>query len=281
MIIISEDINKTEEMEKYENETGKKAIWRGRITDSFKKWQKGEKIYEKDKERIMMLVSEETKMKWQGFVKKSEYSTISKLIRDAVNFFIDLREKRASVKTISKLSHDLKEPLTIIKGYSHLLFENYKDKLDWEVMLKIKTIYDQSLNLENKIIGSLEKSNLKDTPYDVLIIEDDHFTINLLVDFFEIKGYSCKYVMSGTEGLEELQIFNPKLILLDILLPDIDGYEICKTIKSNEKLKNIPTFFASAVPRSEILEKLKETRADGYFLKPFNFAEFEVLLDYL
>ena len=116
-------MKKTEEMDKYENETGKKAIWRGRITDSFKKWQKGEKIYEKDKERIMMLVSEDTKLKWQEFVKKSEYSTISKLIRDAVNFFIDLKERRTSVKTVSQLSHDLKEPLTIIKGYSHLIFE--------------------------------------------------------------------------------------------------------------------------------------------------------------
>ncbi len=52
MIIISDEIGKSEEMIKYELETGKKAIWRGQITESFKKWQKGEKIYEKDKERI-------------------------------------------------------------------------------------------------------------------------------------------------------------------------------------------------------------------------------------
>ncbi|MFX1395338.1 MAG: response regulator [Promethearchaeota archaeon] len=268
-------------MRKYENETGKKAIWRGRITDSFRKWQKGEKIYEKDKERIMLLVSEDIKSKWQDFVKKSEYSTISKLIRDAVNFFIDLKEKRTSVKTVSQLSHDLKEPLTIIKGYSHLLFENYKEKLDWDIILKIKSIYDQSLTLENKIISNLEDYKNKDIDYDVLIIEDDLFTINLLVDFFEMKGHSCKFVMTGMEALEELQKFIPKLILIDVLLPDIDGYKVCKEIKSNENLKNVPTYYATAVPRSEVLERLEETGADGYFLKPFDFTKFEELFNYL
>jgi len=65
---ISENLKKTKEMEQYENETGKFAIWRGRITEGFRKWQKGEKIYEKNKERIMILVSEEIKSNWQNFM---------------------------------------------------------------------------------------------------------------------------------------------------------------------------------------------------------------------
>ena len=76
-------------MEKYEKETGKFAIWRDRITEGFKKWQKGEKIYEKNKERIMILVSEEIKSKWQQFIKNNDYSTISKLVRDALKIFIE------------------------------------------------------------------------------------------------------------------------------------------------------------------------------------------------
>ncbi len=104
-------------MEKYEEETRRFAIWRGRITEGFRKWQKGEKIYEKDKERIMLLVSEETKSRWQQF-KKDKYPTISKLIREAVNFFIDFKEDQASPKTISQISRDLKDSLTVIKGYS-------------------------------------------------------------------------------------------------------------------------------------------------------------------
>ncbi len=78
-------MKKTEEMEKYEEATGRFAIWHGRITEGFRRWQKGEKIYNRNKERIMLLVSEETKRRWQEF-KKNEYPTISKLIREAVNF---------------------------------------------------------------------------------------------------------------------------------------------------------------------------------------------------
>ena len=267
-------------MEKYEEETRRFAIWRGRITEGFRKWQKGEKIYEKDKERIMLLVSEETKSRWQQF-KKDKYPTISKLIREAVNFFIDFKEDQASPKTISQISRDLKDSLTVIKGYSQMLFENYKDKLNWDVLSKIKKIYDQSQILENKILNDLEESKVNDSNYDILIIEDDYSAINLLTDFFNIKGHSSKYVMTGKEALEDIKIHAPKLILLDILLPDISGYQVCHKIKSIEKLKNIPIFYITAIPRSEVVDKLEETGANGYFLKPFDFTSFEILLDYL
>ncbi|MHA2132192.1 MAG: hypothetical protein ACW99L_19645, partial [Promethearchaeota archaeon] len=64
---ISNNIKKTEEIKTYEEETGKKAIWKNSVTEGFKKRVKGEKIYEADKERITFLVSEGTKNKWQEF----------------------------------------------------------------------------------------------------------------------------------------------------------------------------------------------------------------------
>ena len=171
-------------MEEYENETGKKAIWRERVTEGFKKWQKGEKIYEKNKERIMVLVSEENKKKWQDFTKNYEITTISKLVRQAVNFYIEFKEKSRSNKNLSEISHELKESLTIIKGYSQILFDNYKDKLDWDITLQLKTILDQSLILENKIVTNLESPSIEDSTYQILLVEDDRLTVNLLTDFF-------------------------------------------------------------------------------------------------
>ena len=278
---ITDNSKKTKEMEDYENETGKFAIWRGRVTEGFKKWQKGEKIYEKDKERIMILVSDEIKGKWQNFAKNFEYTTVSKLIREAVNTFIKLKENSSSRKPLPQISHELKESLTIIKGYSHLLFEEYKEQLDWDIISKIKTIYDQSLILEDKIIGNLEQPKLEENIHDILIIEDDLLTINLLVDYFNRKNYTCKYVLTGEEALGEIKSNIPKLILLDILLPDIDGFEICRKIKSNENLTKVPVFYITAVPRSEVVGKMSETGADGYFLKPFDFSKFKILFDYL
>ena len=103
----------------------------------------------------------------------------------------------------------------------------------------------------------------------------------VLTDFFELKGYTCKGVLSGTKGLEELNRSTPKLIILDVILNDISGYEICNKIKSNENLKEIPVFYITAIPEAEVVEKLKETGANGFFLKPFNFSQFEILFDYL
>ena len=123
------------------------------------------------------------------------------------------------------------------------------------------------------------KSN--NTNYDILIIEDDDATIIVLKAFFKIKGYSCLSASNGTKGLNLLNTFFPKIILLDILLPDIKGYGICKQIKSNEKLRDIPVFYISALPEYDTKEIFEETQANGYFLKPFNFSEFEILFTYL
>jgi CheY-like chemotaxis protein len=234
-----------------------------------------------EKERITILVSDDTKTRWQDFIKKKNYSTLSKLIRESVEFYIDFSSKPNPITTISKLSHDLKEPLTAIKGFSHLLIENYRDKLDWETLTKIKQVYDQSLILEDIIKCVSDNYQYEESQYDVLIVDDDASTNNVLLDFFQLKGYSCKDFITGTMILKELELNKPKIILLDILLPDINGFEICKKIKSDDKYNDILIFYISAVPENEIKQKMEETMADGYFLKPFNFPEFEKIFGYL
>ncbi len=234
-----------------------------------------------EKERITILVSEETKNRWQDFSKNKKYSTLSKLIRKSVEFFIDFSSKPNPIATLSNLSHDLKEPLTVIKGFSHLLIENYRDKLDWGTLSKIKDVYDQSLILEGIITNALDNYQHVKLEYDILLVDDDISTNKVLIDYFQLKGYSCKDVISGSETFKELSIYKPKIILLDILLPDINGYEICKKIKSEELYKGIPIFYITAIPENEVKLKMKETMADGYFLKPFNLPEFENLFTYL
>ncbi|MFX1405475.1 MAG: response regulator [Promethearchaeota archaeon] len=277
-------------MEQYEEETGKNAIWRDQITEAFKKWLKGEKIYDRDKERISLYVEEQTKSDWQEFIdiNKDKYNTISKLIREAVDYFID---QKSSIigdnlnildnKVLTNLSHALKEPLTSIKGFSQLLLENYKKTLDENILSTIQNIFDQSILLENKIINILEDIKIEASQYDILLIEDDLATIRLLTSYFESKNYSCNGVISGSKGLEELRNNSPKVILLDIILPDYNGYEICKMIKSNNRTKNIPVFLLTAIPGSEVKKKIQETLADGYILKPFDFSDFEIIFKYL
>ena len=235
----------------------------------------------KEKERITILVSEETKSRWQDFSNVKNFSTMSRLIRNAVEFFIDYSLNPNPITMISNLSHDLKVPLTVIKGFSHLLIENYKDKLDWDTLSKVKSMFDQSLILEEIIKSTLDNYQNEKLQYDILLVDDDSITNDVLIDFFRLKGYSCKDLIFGSETFKELEINKPKLILLDILLPDINGYEICKKIKSDENYSDIIVFFITAVPETEVKSRIKETMADGYLLKPFNFSEFEKLFDYL
>jgi len=127
------------------------------------------------------------------------------------------------------------------------------------------------------------KDNIKPegSHYDILLIERDLATIRFLRGYFESEGVTCKGVITGTKGLEELVINRPKVVLLDIILPDISGYDICKNIKSIQKLKNIPVFFLTAISGSEVDKHLAETEADGYILEPFNFSDFDGILEQL
>ncbi|MFX0072771.1 MAG: response regulator [Candidatus Hermodarchaeota archaeon] len=277
------DAEKTPEMEQYEAETGRYAVWRGVITEGFRKWQQGEKIYNRDKERISLYVTEKTKDKWLTFVDnhRTKYTTISKLIRESVNQFIENSNSKLSSTTISNISHALKEPLTTIKGYSQLLIENHKESLSDSVLGTIRNIFDQSVQLENKIINFLDNIKGQTSEYDILLIEDDVATIRLITSFFENKGYMCHGVVSGKKGLDELKNHKPQLLLLDIILPDINGYDICKSIKSTPEYKDIPVYFLTAISGSEVESQLKETGADGFILKPFNFTDFDMLFEFL
>ena len=261
-------------MKKYEEETGKKAIWRDTVTEGFKKWQKGEKIYEIDKERITFLVSEGTKSKWQEFMKKKNLSTFSKLIRKSIDYYMESSGNQPPKETISELSHKLKEPLTTIKGYTHLLIENYRDKLDWDVLSKIKDVLDQSLILERIISETLSPEEKE--PIDILIVDDDKSTNKVLSDIFTMKGFLIRTASSGDETLRMLERISPKIILLDIILPETNGYDVCRQIKEQERFNDILIYYITAVPRSEVEELMVGTGADGYFLKPFNYSEFEI-----
>ena len=277
-------------MKQYEEDTTKYAIWRGAVTTGFINWLRGEKIYDREKERISLYVSDKTKEDWSDFIKthKDKYNTISKLIRESVNYFI---KKKSSLvnddlnkldnKTLTNISHALKEPLTSIKGFSQLLIENYKEEMEENVFNTIKNIFNQSLLLEKKIISILDNIETETTQYDILLIEDDLATIRLLTSYFESKGYTCKGVVSGTKGLDEIKNNPPKLVLLDIILPDYSGYDICRQIKSNKDLRNLAVYLLTAIPGSEVEKNLEESNADGYILKPFDFSDFEVIFQYL
>jgi len=292
--IISNQIKKTEEMKRYEEETGKNAVWRNIITESFKKWQRGEKNYNVSKDRISLYVPEGLKNEWVKFAEENNYSTLSKLIRNALRFFIKQGSKgkrNIDIDFLSGLSHDLKDPLTSLKAYLQLIIEQYGASFEENLLNILTNAFNQCSNLEKIIIENLdlvedekelkeERIKKKITP-DILLIEDDLEIGKVLNSFFSSRGYSLTMVTEGRKGLEEIFNNPPKIILLDIILPDISGYDVIKSIKSSKKYKNIPVFFLTAIPRVEALKKTKELSATGLILKPFNLKDFDVIFEYL
>jgi len=236
------------------------------------------------KKFVGILVKEETKEKWESFADNFNYTTVSKLIREAVNFYIDSQSIISYIKDLSSLTHNLKEPLTSIKGFSQIILEKYSDKLDLDVLFRIKEIIKQTEFLENIINQITSKLGKEIKEYDILIIEDDIPTTMVLSDLFELRGITSKIATNAMKGLDLLKQSKPKVILLDIVLPDIDGYEICKKIKFHEEFENfkgIPIYFITAVEESKVKEHMEETGADGFFLKPFVLSEFKILFNLL
>ena len=103
----------------------------------------------------------------------------------------------------------------------------------------------------------------------ILIIEDNPNTLLILVDLLETHNYQTRVAQNNVQVFEVIQHYTPDLILLDIMLPDSNGYDICTRLKQMESFKTVPIIFLSAL--SETFNKLKGFQVGGvdYIIKPF------------
>ncbi len=242
--------------------------------------EKEKKDYYSGKKRISVYISDEVEREWQKFIKNNKISSISKLIREGINYYIEEKSSLIS-QDLSAFTHSLKERFTIIQGNLQLIIEKYQKELNNDILVILNHLLEEIKQFKERFIFKLEKPDDTTAEYDILLIEDDLSTIELVSNFFEAIGYTSKGVTTGTKGLEELNFNTPKLILLDIILPDVSGFNICKKIKANEKLKDIPLIYLTAVPGNKVREKIEETNADGFILKPFDLADFDFVFQYL
>jgi len=104
----------------------------------------------------------------------------------------------------------------------------------------------------------------------ILVVEDDNNIAKLVQYNFEKAGYSCIVHLNGEEALKFLKKVSVDLIILDIMLPSIDGFEVCKQIKKIETLDHIPIIILTA--KGEEIDRIVgfELGADDYVVKPFS-----------
>ena len=107
----------------------------------------------------------------------------------------------------------------------------------------------------------------------IFIIEDETSIIQLVQHNLEKEGFIISSAINGDEGLKELKKFKPNLLLLDWMLPDLSGIDICKNIRKDINFKNLPIIMLTAKGEEEDKIKGLESGVDDYLTKPFSFNE--------
>ena len=108
----------------------------------------------------------------------------------------------------------------------------------------------------------------------ILIVDDDAEIVELLEDVLERDGrFELKTASSGYEAGIATQQFRPELILLDYMLPDVNGNVVCQTIRRNAEFENIKIIIVSGVVKEDEIAQLIKSGAEDFIRKPFNIAE--------
>ena len=107
----------------------------------------------------------------------------------------------------------------------------------------------------------------------ILVVDDTPHNLQLLLNMLTRKGYEAMGVTDGIKALADMQDKLPDLVLLDINMPNINGFEVCQKLKSSDRTRDIPIIFVSA--RDEVLDKVQAFSLGGvdYITKPFQIAE--------
>jgi two-component system response regulator VicR len=111
-------------------------------------------------------------------------------------------------------------------------------------------------------------------PIKVVCIEDEPVMIELVKLILTRKGYDVTGAMGGREGLKAVEEIQPDLVLLDLMMPDIDGWEVYQQMKADERMKNIPVIIVTA--KAQSIDKvlgLHIAKVNDYITKPFGPSE--------
>ncbi len=130
---------------------------------------------------------------------------------------------------------------------------------------------------ECKEIVLLEKSEI--TPKNILITDDEQINIKILNKILVANGHTIIVALNGEECIEKAKKRLPDLILLDIMMPFMDGIEACKILKNDPVTRNIPIIFVTADTSSSVLKKAFEAGGTDYVRKPVNVVEFKARVD--
>lgn len=124
------------------------------------------------------------------------------------------------------------------------------------------------------------KKPVKGTNNLVLLVDDNEDNRYALSYFLKDKGYKVSFAVNGKEGIQAAELLRPKLILMDVMMPVMDGYEATRTLKSKSEFKKTPIIAMTAKAMNYDRDKALEAGYDDYIAKPFTLEEVSQKIDY-
>ena len=119
-------------------------------------------------------------------------------------------------------------------------------------------------------------------PKKILVVDDEVDLVKTIQFSLEVEGYTVLVSNDGEDALSQARKESPDLILLDIMLPKLDGYKVCRLLKFDERYKHIPILMMTAKTQEKDKVLGMETGADEYITKPFDMDELmEKIKEYL
>jgi len=107
----------------------------------------------------------------------------------------------------------------------------------------------------------------------ILVVDDEVDLVETIRFSLELEGYEILVAYNGEEALNQARKENPDLILLDLMLPKLDGYKVCRLLKFDERYKHIPILMLTAKTQEKDKATGMETGANEYITKPFDMDE--------
>jgi len=113
----------------------------------------------------------------------------------------------------------------------------------------------------------------------VLVVEDNQDNRELIVKALRVNGYNVLEAVDGEEAIEKAKTEKPDLILMDLFIPKIDGYEVTRILKGNDEFKNIPVIACTAQAMKGDMEDALAAGCDGYITKPIDVRKLSNQID--
>jgi len=102
----------------------------------------------------------------------------------------------------------------------------------------------------------------------ILVVDDDERLLNVVKLFFEVKGYEVRTANGGEAALAAVEERRPDAVVLDVMMPDVDGLEVCKRLRSDQRFKRLPIIILTAAPEME--KSSIAAGANRFVSKPFD-----------